>query len=124
MNNETKETKQDLFIHHLKEALLNVSTACKDAEIGRTSYYNWMKQKGFKKKVHEANEYVKDMMESALKVEGIKGNVQALRLWLETNAKDRGYGVSPDTQVNIQNIQLKHPEVLEKYFKKKMENDK
>ena len=85
---------------HLKKAVLEslekslgvVTTACKQAGIGRTIFYEWLKKdEKFKKDVEELSNVALDFAESQLHKQIGDGNSSATIFYLKTKGKRRGY---------------------------------
>jgi len=87
-------------IEHIKKALLEalekslgvVSTACKKADVSRTTFYKYVKEdEDFAKAVKEIEDYALDFVESKLFEQIKEGNTTATIFYLKTKGKKRGY---------------------------------
>jgi len=89
--NKTEHAKK-ILLQSLEKSLGVVTTACKTAGVGRTTYYDWYNSdEEFKLKVDDIKNMAIDFAESQLyKLIG-DGNVQATLFLLRTIGKDRGY---------------------------------
>ena len=122
----TEEAKKNM-LECLKGRLGNVTAACDDANIGRTTHYKWMNEDPeYKAAVLEVNEMLIDHVEDKLLqringVEGVKYTVDgtpvvyevppdttAIIFFLKTRAKLRGYVerqiVQHDGEVTVKQI--------------------
>ena len=91
--------EQDRTIQHkkaileaLEKSLGVVTTACKIVGIGRTTFYQWMKDdEEFAKQVKDIDNIALDFVESKL-FENIKnGKTSETIFYLKTKGKNRGY---------------------------------
>ena len=83
--------KQNTMIECLERALGVVSTACKKADISRTTHYRWMEQEEYAAKVREIQDVAVDFAESHLHKLIQNGNPAATIFYLKTKGKNRGY---------------------------------
>lgn len=91
MTNKTEHHKKAI-IEALEASLGVVTTACKKAGIGRTQFYQWMKDdEDFKKQVQDIENIALDFAESQLHKQISKGNTSATIFFLKTKGKSRGY---------------------------------
>lgn len=89
MDSEAQKRK---ILEHLEASLGVVSTACKEAEVPRSTFYKWLKDdEEFKKSVEELQEVAVDTVESALFGQIRKGDTTAMIFYLKTKGKKRGY---------------------------------
>lgn len=93
------------MIKSLKKTLGIVSHACEDADVGRTTYYQWLKDdEEFKQAVEDIEASAIDHVESKLmeKINGVKVKSKkdvydvppsdtAIIFYLKTKGKKRGY---------------------------------
>tara|TARA_R110000822_G_scaffold306967_1_gene433593 strand:+ start:2544 stop:2921 length:378 start_codon:yes stop_codon:yes gene_type:complete len=97
--NKTEQHKKAI-IEALEKSLGVVTTACLKVGIGRTQFYNWLKQdKKFASKVDDIQNIAIDFAESQLYKQIGKGNTVATIFYLKTKGKHRGY---------IERIQTEH----------------
>lgn len=76
----------------MHQTLGNVSAACKAANIGRGTHYNWLnKDPEYKAIVMEIGEEAIDFVETALKQRIQKGDTTAIIFFLKTKGQSRGY---------------------------------
>ena len=99
------QPKKEELLKALEKSLGVVTTACKMARVGRTTFYEWLeKDSDFKKVVDDIKNVALDYAESKL-YELIKdGNVTATIFYLKTKGKKRGY---------IERQEIAHEGVLE-----------
>jgi len=88
--NKTEHNKKDL-LEELEKALGVVTTACRQAGVGRTTYYEYLKDKDFKKQVDEIQDVALDFAESQLHQQIQAGNTAATIFLLKTKGKKRGF---------------------------------
>lgn len=86
------EQQKKELIEALERSLGVVTTACKQAKIGRTTHYRWMKEDPeYRDKVNELTQVAIDFAESKLHSSIADGNVTAIIFFLKTKGKSRGY---------------------------------
>ena len=89
--NKTEQHKKAL-IDALTKSLGIVTTACKQVGVGRTTYYQWLREDPeFKKAVADVKEVALDFAESQLHKQIQEGNTTATIFYLKTQGKARGY---------------------------------
>ena len=89
--NKTEHHKKAM-IDALEKSLGIVTTACKNVGIGRTTFYEWMKDdKQFEKEVNEIQNIALDFAESQLHKQIGDGSTAATIFYLKTKGKKRGY---------------------------------
>jgi len=84
------QKRKEIFIEAFKSNT-NISQACKEAKIGRTTFYRWRKQKAFSIKLDEAVESLKDQIENKLITKALNGDNACLIFFCFSRMKDRGY---------------------------------
>jgi len=89
--NKTEQHKKAV-IEALEKSLGVVTTACKLVGIGRTTFYQWLKEdQEFAEKVTDIENIALDFVESKL-FENVKdGNTSEIIFYLKTKGKKRGY---------------------------------
>ncbi len=89
--NKTEQHKKAI-IEALEKSLGVVTTACKKVGIGRTQFYNWLKEDyEFAKEVKDIENIALDFVESKL-FENIRdGKTSEMIFYLKTKGKSRGY---------------------------------
>jgi len=91
MPNKIEHTKKAL-LEALEKSLGVVTTACKKAGIGRTTFYEYYKNDPeFKLAVDELQDVALDFAESQLHKQIGEGNSTATIFYLKTKGKKRGY---------------------------------
>lgn len=104
MPNST-EHKKKAMVKALENSLGVVTVACKNVGIGRTQYYQWLKDDAeFKKEVEDIKEIAIDFAESQLHQQIKGGNTSATIFYLKTKGKSRGY-------IETQEVRLQEVEV-------------
>lgn len=105
--NKTEQHKKAI-VEALEKSLGIVTTACKKVGIGRTQYYQWLKDdKEFAKQVEDIENIAIDFAESQLHQQIGDGNTSATIFYLKTKGKKRGYiersdiNVSSDDRIKI-----------------------
>lgn len=80
------------FLEVFKQALGNVSVACKNFGCDNSLYYIWCKEDPeFKKQAEAVKEIRKDFIESALDKKIREGDSSCIIFAAKTQCKDRGY---------------------------------
>ena len=86
------EHKKRAMLEALEKSLGVVTVACKNAEIGRTQFYNWLKDdEEFAKAVKSIDDIALDFAESQLHKQIKEGNSTSTIFYLKTKGKRRGY---------------------------------
>jgi|TARA_R100001163_G_scaffold40037_1_gene30372 hypothetical protein len=89
--NKTEHHKKAL-LDALEKSLGVVTTACKTANVGRTTYYEWLKtDEDFKHQVESIQDIALDFAESQLHKQIGDGSTAATIFYLKTKGKNRGY---------------------------------
>ena len=89
--NKTDNNKQ-LMLERLDFHLGIVSRACNDANISRTTHYEWIENDpNYARAVNDIGETALDVVESELFRQIKDGNVTAIIFYLKTKGKKRGY---------------------------------
>ena len=88
---QSTQTKKENMLKALEKSLGVVTTACKKANVGRRTFYDWLeKDPEFKKAVQEFQDVAIDTVESKLYDLIKEGNVTATIFYLKTKGKKRG----------------------------------
>jgi hypothetical protein len=91
MSEQTEHNKKAVLIA-LEKSLGVVTAACKQAGVGRTQFYEWLRtDEEFAKQVEDIRDVTLDFAESALYQQIKKGNTAATIFLLKTKGKGRGY---------------------------------
>ena len=95
---ETKQDRQERFLEFFKANTCNVSKSCDSVGIGRTIFYEWLKEKDvngvniFAESIENAREALIDDAEAVLhKLVTIDEDPASVRYMLDRLAKKRGY---------------------------------
>ena len=92
MMNKRGHIKKKQMIVALEQSLGVVTTACKKADIPRSTFYKWYNEdNSFKAEVDDVANITIDFAESHLFTQIKKGNTAATIFYLKTKAKQRGY---------------------------------
>ena len=84
--------KKETFLAALLSSDGNISKACGQTNISRTTIYDWIKKDDkFQEKVSYVNEELLDMAEDQLLTMIRKGNLTATIFYLKTKGQARGY---------------------------------
>ena len=84
--------KKETFLAALLSSDGNISKACGQTNISRTTIYDWIKKdEGFKDKVSYVSEELLDMVEDQLLKQIRNGNLTATIFYLKTKGQARGY---------------------------------
>ena len=109
--NKTEQHKKAV-IEALEKSLGVVTTACKNAGVGRTQFYNWLKEdKEFSKQVNDISNITLDFAESQLHKQIKDGSTSATIFYLKTKGKKRGYiekiEVDQETKMEVSGFNIK-----------------
>ena len=85
------EHKKKALLDALEKSLGVVTTACKKVGIGRTMFYEYMKDDNFREQVDDLQNVALDFAESQLHKQIQDGNTAATIFYLKTKGKNRGY---------------------------------
>ena len=85
------EHKKKALLEALEKSLGVVTTACRQVGIGRTMFYNYMKDDEFRAEVESISDIALDFAESQLHKQIQSGNTAATIFYLKTKGKKRGY---------------------------------
>jgi len=97
--NKTEQHKKAI-LEALEKSLGIVTTACKKVGVGRTQYYNWLKDDTeFAKAVDDIQNIALDYAESKLHEQIGDGNTSATIFYLKTKGKKRGYVERSDINI-------------------------
>tara|TARA_B100000959_G_C14503913_1_gene428422 strand:+ start:55 stop:408 length:354 start_codon:yes stop_codon:yes gene_type:complete len=88
----TRAVKKETFIAALLNTDGNISKACGQTNISRTTIYDWIKKDdSFQEKVINVSEELLDMAEDQLLKQIRDGNLTATIFYLKTKGQARGY---------------------------------
>lgn len=83
---------KERFLVALEKSLGVITTACKMANIRRSTYYQWYNDdEEFKRQVQDVDNVTLDFAESALHKQINEGNASSTIFFLKTRGKRRGY---------------------------------
>jgi hypothetical protein len=106
------EHKKKAMIDAMEKSLGIVTSACKLADVGRTTYYGWYNDDPeFRKAIDDIENIALDFAESKLHALIKEGNPTATIFYLKTKGKNRGYverteiATPDDTKMDI-NIEI------------------
>ena len=104
--NKTEQHKKAI-IEALEQSLGIVTTACKKVGVGRTTFYQWLKEdEEFAKQVKDIENVALDFAETQLHQQ-IKDNVPTSTIfYLKTKGKKRGYIERMETENTNKNLDL------------------
>ena len=85
------EHKKKALLDALEKSLGVVTTACKKVGMGRTMFYEYMKDNNFREQVDDLQNVALDFAESQLHKQIQDGNTAATIFYLKTKGKNRGY---------------------------------
>lgn len=112
--NKTKQHKKAV-IEALKKSLGVVTKACKMANVGRTTFYEWLKDdEEFKNEVESITDYAIDHVESKLYELIDDNDTTATIFYLKTKGRKRGYS----EKIITENINYNSKELDEKEIRK------
>lgn len=86
------DTNKKALLTALEKSFGVVTTACRNANISRQTFYNYYKDdEEFKKACDDIGEIALDMAESQLHKQILEGNTSATIFYLKTKGKKRGF---------------------------------
>ena len=89
--NKTEHHKKAM-LSALEKSLGVVTSACKKVGVGRTTYYDWLKEdKEVAKEVEQIQDVALDFAETQLHSQIGEGSTAATIFYLKTKGKKRGY---------------------------------
>ena len=92
MTTDKSDTKKRNLLEALERSLGVVTTACKSANVARSTYYEWLKtDKEFEAEVQGIADIAIDFAESQLHKQIRDGNTTATIFFLKTKGRARGY---------------------------------
>tara|TARA_R100001163_G_C4913822_1_gene96975 strand:- start:65 stop:403 length:339 start_codon:yes stop_codon:yes gene_type:complete len=92
MTTDKSDTKKRTLLNALERSLGVVTTACKSANVARSTYYEWLKtDKEFQAEVKGIADIAIDFAESQLHKQIRDGNTTATIFYLKTKGRGRGY---------------------------------
>lgn len=117
--------RKKMMIEAMRQTLHNVSAATRHIGISRTQHYEWLKtDPDYKASIEEVLDIQLDFAFAALMKLIGEGKFSAIKYFLETKGKHRGWGVNPKRHY-IQSVNLSDDEFekmtdeeLDEYIKK------
>ena len=112
---------QKNFLKMLDDQGYNISAACRATNVGRKTYYDWLKKEAFAEEVYNQKEELIDYVESKL-ISNIKdGERASIMFFLKTQAKHRGY---IEKQEIVHGIMPSLVDLVKKYREEKKKSKK
>jgi hypothetical protein len=108
---KSKAYRQRSFLDALRVSSWNVSEACRQSGIHRSTFYLWMDDSDFVEKVHEIKEERIDFAESKLMEKIGDGNIIAILFFLKCQGKNRGWVEDQRVQVESRLKSLSKEEI-------------
>ncbi len=119
---EKQKILKELVIICLEMSFGIVNTACKNAGIGRTAYYDWMNNDmEFREKCQEITESQIDLAEAALFKNIQKGDSTSIIFLLKYRGRDRGYATKTIVEGNINSTIKNADQTIENLSSKERE---
>jgi transposase-like protein len=97
-----KAERQNAFVKAYLASAFNISSACRQVDIDRSTYYKWLEEPGFATKLSEAKEAKKDFIESMLLEKVAKGDTIAIIFACKCLLADRGYVEKNHTHITAE----------------------
>ena len=89
---EEREHRKQMFLEVYQKKGGIIYLACEAANIGRTTYFEWMKKDPqFAASIRELDDYLLDFTESKLMAKIQSGNLTAMIFYLKCKGKKRGW---------------------------------
>lgn len=106
----SEELKEE-FLQAYEKLANNISVACKQVGIGRSTFYYWLENdEYFAERVKNLDESMLDFAEYALMNQIKEGNTTAIIFYLKSKGKKRGYteklefGTGEDNRIKVEII--------------------
>ena len=97
-----KDSNKEKILNALETSLGVVTEACKQAKIGRTTFYKYYKSdESFKEKVDDISDVAIDFAETKLFENIKKGKEVSIIFYLKTKGKKRGYVEKLETDIIV-----------------------
>ncbi|MBR4833080.1 MAG: hypothetical protein IKU86_01945 [Thermoguttaceae bacterium] len=94
-----RRRKKALLLEELRNSLGLVSSACDKVGVGRTTFYEWLKNDPeFARQVDEIEERALDFVESKMFQAIQNGDVRLIQFYLSTKGRKRGYAPKTDVE--------------------------
>ena len=112
---EKRENNKIDFLEALEKSAGNISIACKQINVGRSTFYKWMEDQDFAIAVKHIEESMIDLAETALYKQIREGNTSAIIFYLKCKGKKRGYaekleiGTEDDNRIKIEIVDVRTP---------------
>ncbi len=87
----TKKSRQAAWLQAFKSNFFNITKACQNIGIDRSTFYRWLDDTTFSQSVQEAKEEKIDFIESQLLKKIKEGDTTSIIFALKTLGKSRGY---------------------------------
>ena len=97
----TDEEMQEFFLIMLDNYNGNIARTCKATKLPRSLYDKWMQIEEFRDCVLMIKEQTIDLVEGTLVDVALLGDVKAIKLYLESQARHRGYHKDSKRQIEI-----------------------
>ena len=87
-----KQKNQDKFLNTYLETLGNISEACKEIKISRSTYYLWISEdQEFKQRFSDITDAFDDRIETTIRQMATSGDKDLLKFWASRKLKNRGF---------------------------------
>lgn len=93
--------KQIKFLKLYIKNLGHITNACKEVDIERSTYYDWMKDEFFLEKFNDSNEHFNDSVMRRILSFALKNDKDMLKFWAKTQMKHRGF-------IENQRLEIEH----------------
>lgn len=94
------KNKQKAFLAAYIEHKGHITNACKDAEINRKTYYDWMKEPFFAEKFDEALEIFNDTIETNIRMMAVGMDRDMLKFWAKHQMRHRGFNEKQEIELS------------------------
>ncbi|MBQ6826451.1 MAG: hypothetical protein IJO46_00420 [Thermoguttaceae bacterium] len=106
-----RRRKKALLLEELRNSLGLVSSACDKVGVGRTTFYEWLKNDPeFARQVDEIEERALDFVESKMFQAIQNGDVRLIQFYLSTKGRKRGYAPKTDVETGPVVLQISQEE--------------
>lgn len=116
MSKDKLNDKQRLFLKIYQKNMGVVAKACREANIARTTFYDWRKNEEFAAECKMLDEEVIDFAENALYRKIADGDTTSIIFFLKTKGRHRGYIERTEVDATIDERQREIEELARKFY--------
>jgi hypothetical protein len=104
---ENKINNKKRLLEALSKCFNNVTIACRDTNLDRSTYYTYYDEDPeFKEAVDALDNITHDFVENALLKKCKEGSDSSIQFYLKTKGKKRGYVDKTEVDLNIRTVEI------------------